>query len=125
MSVEWRQTRIARNETSFRDINERLEADLRHVRHTPELLEFVCECGDRRCDQLVRLTFDEYEEVRQDSRHFAVVLGHVYPEAERVIAGNERFEIVEKLGHAVEVTDAEDDRAPGDGGLRSDRTPPI
>lgn len=120
MISDWRKTRIAKNETRFRDINERLEQGLQHVQHAPELQEFVCECGSRECEQLIHLTFDEYEAVRRDSRHFAVVPGHVFPETERVIGGNERYQLIEKFGPSVEVADAADHRAPGDAGLRED-----
>ena len=124
MTSGWQQKRIAANETSFRDINERLEAGLRKVRHTPELLRFVCECGDRRCEEAMQLTFEEYEAVRRDSRRFAVVPGHIAPETERVVAGNDRYEVVEKFGAAVEVIDAADHRELGLKGRRSpDATP--
>jgi hypothetical protein len=124
VTTEWRKRRVAANETSFRDINERLEAGLRQVRHTPELLRFICECGDRGCEQAVCLTFDEYEAVRRDSRRFAVVPGHVWPETERVVAGNDRYEVVEKFGPVVELTDAADRRELGLSGRRSrDATP--
>jgi hypothetical protein len=113
-----REERIANNETRFRDINERLEQGLRHVRHAPELLEFVCECGDRECEALIRLTLDEYEDVRRDSRRFAVVPGHVFPQTERVIGGNERYQLIEKFGEAVDITDAADHRAAGEPGGR-------
>jgi hypothetical protein len=111
MTSEWRQRRIAKNETSFRDINERLEQDLRKVQGVSELLPFVCECGDRSCEQAVHLTFAEYEQVRADSRRFAVVPGHVYPEAERVLDGNDRYQMIQKIGDAVDIADARDDRA--------------
>ena len=123
MTSDWRQKRIAKNETSFRDINERLEDGLRQVRHTPELLEFVCECGDRDCEELVSLTFEEYEDVRRDSRRFAVVPGHIFPETERVLGGNERYQVIEKFGAAVEVTDAADHRELGTSGRRADDPP--
>jgi hypothetical protein len=124
MTSDWRQKRIADNEASFRDINERLEEGLRQVRHTPELLQFICECGDRGCESSVRLTFDEYEALRRDSRRFAVVPGHVFLETERVVAGNDRYEVVEKVGAAVEVADAADRRELGTTGRRSpDPTP--
>ena len=124
MSSEWRRKRIAKNETSFRDINERLEEGLHQVRHTPELLQFVCECGSRDCEQLISLTFDEYEAVRRDSRRFAVVPGHIFPDTERVVDGNERYDVIEKFGEAVEVTDAADHRALGTTGRRSGETTP-
>jgi hypothetical protein len=124
VDVEWRQARIAKNEASFREINERLIEGLRQVRHTPELVECVCECGSRTCEELISLSFAEFESVRRDSRRFAVSPGHVFPEAERLVAGNERFEVVEKLGAAVAVTDAEDRRTLGAGGRRADDPAP-
>jgi hypothetical protein len=120
VSLEWRQQRIARNESSFRDINERLERGLRQVRHAPERLPFICECGDRGCEASVLVSFEEYEAVRRDSRWSLVVPGHVFPEAERVVAGNDRYEVVEKIGAAVDVTDALDPR----GARRSDSATP-
>ena len=119
MTSERRQKRIAQNETSFRDINERLKEGLEQVRHLPERAEFICECGRRECEQLISLTFDEYEAVRRDSRHFVVVPGHFFPETERVIERNDRFDVVEKFGAAVEVTDAADRRSLGTSGRRA------
>ena len=124
MTSEWRRKRIAKNETSFRDINERLEDGLKQVRHTPQIVEFICECGSRDCERHISLTFEEYEAVRADSRRFAVVPGHFFPETEHVVAGNERYEVVEKFGDAVEVTDAADHRALGTSGQRNDDATP-
>jgi hypothetical protein len=115
----WRLVRVASNEASFRDINERLEQGMRQVRHAPDLVEFVCECGDRSCTARVRLTLDEYEAVRADSRRFVVVPGHVFPDVERAVAGNDRYEVAEKFGTSVELTDTSDRRAPGARGRRS------
>ena len=119
MTLGWREKRIAQNETSFRDINERLEAGLRHVQHRPQLLVFVCECGDRNCEAHVEMTLEEYEQVRRDSRRFAIVRGHAFPETERVVADHDRYTVVEKFGDAVRVTDATDHRSLGAGGRRS------
>ena len=105
MSTEWRQRRIADNEESFRAINERLADGLRRVDHLPELLDFVCECGSRGCEARVSLSLPEYEAVRDDARSFAVLPGHVYEEAERVVTGNERYEVVRKTGLAGEVVE--------------------
>ena len=124
MTSEWREKRVAKNETSFRDINERLEAGLKRVRHRPAVLEFVCECGDRSCEDHVHMTFEQYEAVRGDSRRFAVVPGHVFPETERVVADNGDYAVVEKFGASVEITDAADHRALGTSGRRSPDTHP-
>jgi len=120
---ERRRERIARNESSFREINERLESGLRLIRHQQELHSFICECGDQDCSELISLTFDEYRTIRKDSRHFAVVPGHVFPDAERVIVQHERYEMIEKLGQAVEIVDALDERAPDGKGRRSGEPP--
>ena len=125
MTLDWREARIAKNETSFRDINERLEQGLQQVPHRPELLQFVCECGSRECEQLISLTLEEYEAVRRDSRRFAVVPGHFYPDAERVVHHHERYEVVEKTtDNAVEVADAADRRRLGTTGQRSEKPSP-
>ena len=124
MTLDWRRTRIATNEIRFREINERLEAGLRRVPDRAELQEFICECGDRACEALISLTFEEYEAVRRDSRRFAVVPGHIFPEAERVVFSSERYEVVEKIGDAVPVTDAADRRAIGTTGRRSEDARP-
>lgn len=118
---DWRTSRIARNEASFREINERLNQGLAQVSHVPELLEFICECGNQSCEEHVRLTASEYEHVRNDSRHFAVVPGHTIPDAERVVESAERFQLVEKHGEAVDLTDERDPRTPGSEGLREDQ----
>lgn len=124
MTLDPRQARIARNETSFRDINERLEQGLLQVGDTPDLLQFICECGSRTCEDLISLTVEEYEAVRTDSRRFAVAPGHHFPETEHVVSRGERYDVVEKFGDAVEVTDAADRRELGTSGRRSDEPTP-
>src|SRR5947209_293760 len=46
--------------------------------------------------------------------------GNVARDTERVIAGNDRYEVVEKFGSAVGLADAADQRAPGRAGQRDD-----
>jgi len=81
-----RKERIAENEASFREINERLSQGLRQVPGNPEYLEFICECGYQTCDQHVQLSFSEYERVRGDSRRFVILPGHIIPDAERLVS---------------------------------------
>jgi hypothetical protein len=118
--ADLRRERIAHNEASFRDINERLSEGLRELPGNPERLEFICECGLQSCDRHVVLTRDEYEGVRRDSRHFAIVPGHGIPDAERIVVSNDRFEVVEKTGDATALTDAADRREQGLRGRREE-----
>jgi hypothetical protein len=110
MADDWRARRLARNETLFRDINERLERDLAQLRVAgPQ--EFICECADRDCSALVHLTLDEYEHVRSKPRWFVVVPGHVFPEVEEVVERHERFELLEKIGSTAEIAAQADPRS--------------
>jgi len=48
------------------------------------------------------LTVAEYERVRSDPTHFAVLRGHDIAEVERIVEENERFVVVEKFGASAE-----------------------
>ncbi len=109
MADDWRAQRLARNEVRFREINERLEQDLAQL-GIGGLQEFVCECGDRDCSEIVRLTLPEYEHTRSHPRWFFVVPGHVYPEVEDVVERHDRFELLEKVGATAQIATSTDPR---------------
>src|ERR687887_187477 len=80
----------ARNESLFREVNDRIEELSENVEAqgiAPEggLVEFHCECGRDGCTERVRMTVAEYEHVRADNDRFAVVPGHETPEMEAVV----------------------------------------
>ena len=92
-----REVRIAKNQAMFRAVNERITAwPERQEAPAADMLMFYCECADEHCFERVYLTAREYEEICADSSRFAVADGHVYPEAERVVAEREGYEVVEK-----------------------------
>ena len=96
-----RHQRAARNQSFFREVNEKVEALTRNS--TSTFHEFACECADTDCVEKLPLTLEEYESVRRIPTHFLVKPGHVYRDVERVVEtdGNgTRFEVVEKLGEA-------------------------
>ena len=104
--------RIGKNEALFREVNERIrsvsEGWAKGDRTSP--IEFVCECSSEGCFETVALTVAEYEGVRSDSRHFLIVVGHVWsPEVEREVYRNSGYAVVEKLGEAAEIAEDEDD----------------
>ena len=101
--------RIALNEVANRSANEL-------ILPAPEagwdigLVERNCECGNRACEARVRLTVAEYEELRRDGRHFAVIYEHVIPDAERVVERRPRYTVVEKVADAAAIARAHDPR---------------
>lgn len=108
--------RIARNQATFRDANERISAAA-GVYDVSMRVPFICECADPTCSEVVRLGLDEYEEIRSDSRHFLNVPGHQTAAQGVSVVVDERngYVIVEKMGHAGEVAEALDERdAAGD-----------
>lgn len=91
-----RNARIARNEASFRELNDRLDADVHRGSTEPEFAGFVCECGNEECDTTIRVPLDSYAEVRQDDMLFLVVPGHEVPDAEDVVDERDGYLVVRK-----------------------------
>ena len=102
--------RIARNEASFRLINE----DIRRGRDAEDdstRVGFVCECGQLECSRLIELTTAEYERVRSDPCQFVVVNGHEIAWVEHVIDQNDRYAVVRKLEDVAEIVTGTDPRS--------------
>ena len=112
--------RIARNDATFRQANERISAAAETYR-VDMPVPFICECADPKCSEIVRLTLEEYEEIRADSRHFFHIDGHRDADgtAGVVVAERDSYVIVEKTGHAGEIAQALDERNPHEGLERS------
>jgi hypothetical protein len=107
--MDHRLERKARNEALIREVNERIaEVDkaAEEANLAPEegFFEFVCECGgdDNQlgCEEYVRMTIQEYEDVRSQDDRFAVYPGHEKEELESVAMRNERFVVVDKRPEA-------------------------
>lgn len=108
-----REERVARNEAIFRRANERLRGAFGDLAGADELMPFICECADARCMRIIELNIAEYEAVRRDATHFAVVPDH-RPADERdvtdeVVTRTHRFSIVEKTTPEARRTVSEDD----------------
>lgn len=83
---EDRTERAARNQSMFREVNERLEGLAEAFQHLTETSSFACECADLGCMAMMDLRLSEYEAVRAHPNQFAVLPGHVYPDVEAVVA---------------------------------------
>ena len=86
--------RAAKNQSLFREVNERIGTLPRDALYSL----FICECLDETCSEHVSLTFEEYEHVRSGSNRFLVLPGHEVPEVEETLEQTDRFYVVAKLG---------------------------
>jgi hypothetical protein len=98
--------RAAKNESVFREVNERIR-ELGEVFGVEERASFVCECSSPGCIAAVQATLDEYQTVRAKPRRFLVARGHVNPDLERIVTQTDRYTVVEKIGLAGEIAEAE------------------
>ena len=110
MSQPDRHERIALNESTFREINDRVEADHAQLSEQPERITFVCECGNLDCRAHVDMTRPEYEHVRSDAALFTVRPGHEIEDAEDVVERNERFYLVRKHADVLDIVEDTDPR---------------
>lgn len=102
--------RLARNETLFREVNERIEA----VAHAlgPEIpYEFICECADAECISRISLPVAAYRRVRDDPRQFLILPTHFVPGLEEVVREEESYWVVRKIGEAGKYVEELDRRA--------------
>src|SRR5215210_5452058 len=90
--------RVALNEAAFREGNERMFAWAeRRDAPSTEPHSYLCECGDTSCDGVLWLTPAEYAAIHADAMRFAVLVGHEFPDVERVVEDHDgRYLVVEK-----------------------------
>jgi hypothetical protein len=83
--------RLEHNEQVFRAVNDEIDdASGSGAR------DYVCECADAACTATIRLTHDEYREVRADPNRYVMVPGHEVAGLERVVRRKDDHLLVEK-----------------------------
>lgn len=98
--------RIAENQSRFRQTNEEIELAAERV---PLLgpIPFLCECSRDSCVEIVELSFDEYEKIREQPDRFLTTPGHqdvsVDSGAAKVVAEHDGYVVVDKIGLAGEI----------------------
>lgn len=105
-----RERRFAANQTVFRRSNERLSLQLGALASGP--VQYVCECGDDSCRELISLLPSAYEHVRSSATWFLIARDHeiLAGDTERVVETHEHHQVVEKSGAAGVVARATDVR---------------
>src|SRR4051812_42627643 len=104
--------RAARNESVFRDANERIEQRLEELSLSDGRSPFLCECEDPLCTRPVRLTAEEYEAVRAYPDRFIIATDHTVGDAD-VVTRRDEFHVVRKRGVEASVAAQLDPRRDG------------
>ncbi len=94
--MDERTRRIGLNEALFREVNERVEGLARDFGVEDEPLELLCECGNGGCFERIRMSTDDYRELRSDPARFAIVPGHDEPAVERVVERRGGYDVMQK-----------------------------
>ena len=103
--------RLARNESFFREVNERIGDIADRLGGDDETYEYLCECANPECTERIELTAAEYENVRGDGARFVLAPGHAMEELEIIVHRQPDHVLVEKIGVAGEVAEELDPRA--------------
>jgi hypothetical protein len=90
--------KAAKNQTLFREVNERI----RNLDCSVSRAEFVCECVRPECSEKIEMSLAEYEEIRRVPNHFLVAAGkdHFFPDVERIFETYRGYWVVEKFGQS-------------------------
>lgn len=90
-----RETRLAKTEAVFREVNEEIAAAAQRL--DADEASFVCECGDASCIHRITAELDDYERVRAHPTYFLLAPGHEAAVVEQVVARRQGYWIVEKV----------------------------
>jgi hypothetical protein len=87
--------RIAKTESAFRDVNERIAGSAQQIGLQQAAL--VCECADPECGHTIEAPLEAYEGVRADGARFLIAPQHEEVEHEQVVESRPGYRIIEKL----------------------------
>lgn len=113
--VRERQARAAKNQSLFREVNERVKDVNDHFHAYTSVSDWFCECANETCVERIDMTSQEYEHIRAAGERFFVAPSeeHVWPDVERVVERRRTFWIVEKIEHGGRIAKDLDPRSDG------------
>lgn len=101
--MDERERRLAQNEVTFREVNERIQENADSRGRDEHVYEYLCECSNSDCTLRLELTAAAYEGVRSNSTHFVVAPGHELPDIEAVVERLDGYQVVAKQGDAAQL----------------------
>jgi hypothetical protein len=93
--VRSEELRIAKTESAFRDVNERIADSAQQI--GLEEATLVCECADPECGHPLAAPLEDYERVRADGARFLIAPQHEEIDHEHVVESGAGYRIIEKL----------------------------
>jgi hypothetical protein len=112
-STTTRAARAARNQTLYREVNERVKELNEAFDALLPLGDWICECANAECFEPIQMSHEEYEAVRAGGGAWFFVKpgdAHVLTDVEDVVERHERYWVVEKIGVAAELVERRDPR---------------
>ena len=96
--AEYTEERIRRNNDVFRQTNERIRGAVEKYDHGLEQIPFLCECPVEDCVEIIRLTEQQYADLRANPSHYMTVSGHEDREKPvgRVVARKDGYVVIDK-----------------------------
>ncbi len=88
-----RESRLAKNQELFRELNDRIAELAAKWRHHD--MGLYCECSTTGCTEMIFVPADEYERTREHSGWFLITPGHEFAESERVVSRRRGYAIIE------------------------------
>lgn len=96
--------RVARNQSTFRDANEKIVAAAGEIGVSQHAVPFICECAETSCTQVLLIDLAEYSAVRRHPRRFLHATGH-HDDVGFVVEMHGNYIVVEKTGLAGEIAE--------------------
>jgi hypothetical protein len=97
-----RNERAARNQSLFREVNERVVAleqgGLQEVAGDGSAVRAICECANAGCHEPIALDIEGYTAIRSSPLRFLIKPGHEWSDVERVVSEHAGYIVVEKVG---------------------------
>jgi hypothetical protein len=109
----FREVKAAKNQSLFREVNERLKEVGQHTQSVANEEDAICECANDECSERLSISQAAYESVRKNPTWFIVLPSddHVFPDVERVVKEEAGYWVVEKVDQAAVVAAKFDPRS--------------
>lgn len=93
-----REKRLIENEVIFSAVNKSVQEFIENEKNfsNEDKIMFYCECSRPDCLERIKLTSLEYKELHKDKKHFVILIGHEFPEVEKIVKKNDNYQVVEK-----------------------------